>query len=95
MNYTDFLKLCDQKIIPNDLPLLLKALLLDSDGDWDGAHRIAQDDSSSNGSWVHAYLHRMEGDLANASYWYRRSGRFLPDMTLEEEWKEIANSLLG
>ena len=44
MNYTDFLKLRDQKKIPNDLPLLLKALLLDADGDWDGAHRIAQDE---------------------------------------------------
>ena len=53
---------------------LLRALQLDKDGDWDRAHGIAQSVSSQNGSRVHAYLHRKEGDLANASYWYSRAG---------------------
>ena len=80
--------------IPDDIPLLLQALLLESAGDWDSAHRLAQDDSSRDGSWVHAYLHRVEGDLGNASYWYRSAGKSLPDMSLEEEWEYIAMALL-
>jgi hypothetical protein len=90
----EFLKLKDQGVIPEDIPDLLQALLLDASGDWDSAHRIAQNDSSSDGSWVHAYLHRKEGDLGNASYWYRSAGRILPEMSLEEEWEYIAMALL-
>lgn len=90
----EFLKLKDQGIIPEDIPELLQALLLDASGDWDSAHRIAQNDSSSDGSWVHAYLHRKEGDLGNASYWYRSAGRIVPEMSLDEEWEYIAMALL-
>jgi hypothetical protein len=90
----DFLKLKDQGVIPEDIPGLLQALLLDASGDWDSAHRIAQNDASSDGSWVHAYLHRKEGDLGNASYWYRSAGRTMPEMSLEEEWEYIAMALL-
>jgi hypothetical protein len=90
----DFLKFKDQGVIPEDIPGLLQALLLDASGDWDSAHRIAQNDASSDGSWVHAYLHRKEGDLGNASYWYRSAGRTMPEMSLEEEWEYIAMALL-
>ena len=89
-----FLELKDQGMIPDDIPALLQALLLESSGDWDSAHRIAQGDSSADGSWVHAYLHRVEGDLGNSSYWYRNAGRSLPDISLEEEWEYIAMALL-
>lgn len=78
---------------PEDIPPLIHALLLESAGDWDNAHRIAQNDPSSDGSWVHAYLHRIEGDLGNASYWYRRAGKNLPKMSLVEEWEYIAMAL--
>ena len=78
---------------PDDIPPLLHALLLESSGDWDSAHRIAQNDPSSDGSWVHAYLHRVEGDLGNASYWYRNAGKRLPDIPLDEEWEYIAIAL--
>lgn len=80
--------------VPEDIAPLLQALLLDSAGDWDSAHRIAQAEASTDGSWVHAYLHRVEGDLGNASYWYRRAGKSLPDMSLGEEWEYIAMALL-
>lgn len=90
----EFLKFKDRGLVPEDIPALLQALLLDASGDWDAAHRIAQGDSSSDGSWVHAYLHRKEGDLGNASYWYRNAGRSLPDISLEEEWEYIAMDLL-
>ena len=55
-------------------PLLL-ALWHDAKGDWDGAHRVAQDVDGENAAWVHAYLHRKEGDASNADYWYRRARR--------------------
>ena len=68
---------------------LLRALQLDKDGDWDRAHGIAQSVSSQNGSRVHAYLHRKEGDLANASYWYSRAGIPVPDSSLDQEWQDL------
>lgn len=80
--------------VPDDIPPLLQALLLDAAGDWDNAHRIAQEDGSQDGSWVHAYLHRIEGDLGNASYWYRSAGKTLPEMSMEEEWEYIAMALI-
>jgi len=90
----EFLKLKDEGIVPEDIAPLLQALLLDAAGDWNSSHRIAQSDSSADGSWVHAYLHRKEGDLGNASYWYRSAGRSLPKISLEEEWEYIAMALL-
>ncbi len=68
---------------------LLRSLQLDKDGDWDRAHSIAQSLSSQNGSRVHAYLHRKEGDLANASYWYSRAGISVPDFSLDQEWQDL------
>ena len=94
MTYEDLLKLRDEGTIPDDLPQLLGALLLDAAGDWDNAHRMAQSVLTGEGSWVHAYLHRKEGDLTNASYWYHNAGRNMPGTTLEEEWEAIARALL-
>jgi hypothetical protein len=79
---------------PADLPETVQALWHDARGDWDRAHEIAQEIPDADGSWVHAYLHRKEGDLSNASYWYRRAGRDRPIVPLEEEWREIAGALL-
>ena len=74
---------------------LLKSLLIEAGGDWDAAHSIAQDINCSDGSWVHAYLHRVEGDLGNAGYWYRQAGQPTAKDSLEAEWKRIAATLLG
>ena len=95
MKYEEFLSLRDQGEIPDDIPLLLQALLLDAAGDWDSAHRIAQNELTREGSWIHAYLHRKEGDLPNASYWYSNAGRIMPRTDLNEEWENIARELLG
>ena len=92
--FEDFLKLKDEGTVPEDVPPLLQALLLDAAGDWDSAHTIAQNDVGRDGAWVHAYLHREEGDLGNAAYWYRSAGKSIPDMSLEEEWEYIAMALL-
>ena len=80
---------------PADLAPLLQALWHEAKGDWDRAHAIAQDDPGADGAWVHAYLHRVEGDLGNAGYWYRRAGRPASDAPLREEWRTIAGAMLG
>ena len=82
---------------PASASLPLQALWHDARGDWDRAHQCAQDDPGRDGSWVHAYLHRKEGDLGNAGYWYARARRQMPaaSVTLEAEWTDIAQALLG
>lgn len=69
---------------------MLLALWLDASGDWDGAHRAIQAETGEDPAWVHAYLHRKEGDLSNAGYWYRRAGRDMPATSLEDEWTSLA-----
>ncbi len=68
---------------------LRKALVLDNQGDWDGAHRIVQQYSDPAACRIHAYLHRKEGDTTNAAYWYSRAGKKYPEITLEEEWNDL------
>jgi hypothetical protein len=80
---------------PQSLPPLLKALWFDAKGDWTASHELAQEVETNDGSWVHAYLHRKEGDESNASYWYRKAGKKLPAISLEKEWEEIAAALLS
>jgi hypothetical protein len=73
----------------------LLALWHDAKADWDAAHRVAQDIDDPDGAWVHAYLHRKEGDAGNAAYWYRRAGRPVATGALDEEWDQIAGVLLA
>ncbi len=73
----------------------LAAMWYDGKGDWEQAHNIAQDIPTREGSLVHAYLHRKEGDSWNANYWYNRAGETMPKETLEQEWKDIVTQLLG
>ena len=71
----------------------LAALWWAGKGDWNKAHQIVQDESGAEAAWVHAYLHRAEGDLANAGYWYRQAGKAATTIPLETEWEEIASAL--
>ena len=82
---------------PADLHAALRALWHDARGDWAVAHGLAQEDEGPECSWVHAYLHRKEGDADNAGYWYAKAGRSKPadDVTLRGEWELIARELLG
>ena len=80
---------------PPSLPPLLRALWHDAQGDWEAAHAIAQDVGDADGAWVHAYLHRKEGDLSNARYWYRQAGQETATDTLESEWSRIVAALLN
>lgn len=73
---------------------LLRAIWQGLRGDWEQAHQLAQGQHSAEGFWVHAWLHRVEGDLANAGYWYRRAGRAPAVGDTRAEALEIAASLL-
>jgi hypothetical protein len=79
---------------PPDISPPLLALWHDARGDWDAAHRIAQDIDTPTGAWIHAYLHRKEGDLGNAAYWYRRASQPVASDSLDAEWERIARELL-
>jgi hypothetical protein len=79
---------------PPSLSPLLVALWHDAQGDWHKAHKFAQDIETRDGAWMHAYLHRKEGDKSNANYWYQRAGKKFPTKSLEEEWGEIVTELL-
>ncbi|MCB1970850.1 MAG: hypothetical protein KDG54_10635 [Geminicoccaceae bacterium] len=74
---------------------LVEALDADRNGEWDRAHAIVQDMDGAGAAWVHAYLHRKEGDLANAGYWYRRAGKAPASGSLESEWIAIRASFAG
>jgi hypothetical protein len=80
---------------PRHFNFALAGLWWDAKGDWKRAHESAQQDEGPAGAWVHAYLHRKEGDSANAGYWYRRAGKTPCRSALEEEWLQITESLLS
>lgn len=78
---------------PSDLPPLPEALWWDAKGNWVRAHEIAQDIQSAEAAWVHAYLHRKQGDASNAGYWYGQAGKPFCSLDIEAEWFEIVDSL--
>jgi len=80
---------------PAGLSSLAKALWHERNGDWTQAHEITQDIDSADASWVHAYLHRREGDLSNARYWYRHAGKTPATGSLDDEWRAIVETLLA
>lgn len=94
MTYEDFVASANSPKPPEGVSNLLKALWWDKNGDWDHAHRIAQQDPSEPGSAVHAFLHREEGDIANARYWYERAGRQPRTDAIEAEWSELVRELV-
>jgi hypothetical protein len=79
---------------PAGVSRALVALWHDARGDWNKAHETAQEVEDASGAWVHAYLHRKEGDPDNAAYWYRRAGQPIAKDSLDEEWIRIAETLL-
>jgi hypothetical protein len=80
---------------PADLTAALAGLWWDAKGDWKQAHECAQEDEGPEASWVHAYLHRKEGDQENAAYWYRRAGKPVCRESFDAEWRRIARELVG
>ncbi len=94
MQLHDFTQSLDASAAP-DLSAPLLALWHVGRKEWDAAHRIVQGESDADSAWVHAHLHRVEGDLPNARYWYARAGRRESRRALDEEWREIVSSLIA
>ena len=93
MTLEEFRETLSSATPPPVAPLPL-ALWHDARGDWEEAHRIAQDIDDKDGAWVHAYLHRKQGDPGNAAYWYRRAGQPVATDPLDAEWARIVAALL-
>ena len=94
MDFDDFTRSLAADEPPPELSLAARGLWWDGKGDWDKAHQCAQDQDDAAGAWVHAYLHRKEGDAGNAGYWYRRAGKPIATLPLAHEWEAIARALL-
>lgn len=95
MTLSEFKQITARQEAPAGLSAALLALWYDARGNWDLAHETAQSISDRVGAWIHAYLHRKEGDLANAGYWYRRAERPEAHDDLNAEWERIATTVLG
>lgn len=95
MTVEEFRASLSQPTPPAELDHALAGLWWDAKGDWTRAHESAQQDEGPDGSWVHAYLHRKEGDHGNAGYWYRRAGKPPCPASLDQEWLTILQTLLG
>jgi len=79
---------------PRGLAPVLRALWHDARGNWARAHEIVQGERGKDAARVHAYLHRKEGDLSNADYWYVRCGEERPRGALDKEWEALAARFL-
>ncbi len=97
MKTAEFIQRIEQGESFDHCPTAVRALAEVKRGNWENAHRICQEEEEGEGggeAWVHAHLHRIEGDLANAAYWYQRAGRPISHLPLDEEWSELASDLL-
>ena len=79
---------------PSAVSVYVKALWHDAKNNWNEAHKLIQDFPDKNASWIHAYLHRKEGDIGNADYWYAKAGKKRPAVSVQEEWEQIVNAFL-
>lgn len=91
MNIDLFRKSLQSSTAPAGVDIYLQSLWEDAKGNWDKSHQLIQDLPDKTAAWIHAYLHRKEGDIWNADYWYNRAGRKRPGKSLEEEWLDIVN----
>ena len=94
MQFDEFINSTKEDAPPQSLSESLQAMWYARKGDWETAHNIAQSIGTELGSWIHAYLHRVEGDLSNADYWYKRAGKLPHSGSTEVEADDIINSIL-
>lgn len=95
MNVDAFFSLAFEELEKMNVTAAVKALWYDFHGGWDDAHEYVQDDTSMESAWVHAYLHRKEGDISNARYWYTMAGKVLYKGALDDERADILTALLS
>jgi hypothetical protein len=93
MEFEAFQQSVKDGVSPKDMSVYLEAMWYDAHGNWNKAHSLVDHLDDATASWVHAYLHRKEGDIWNADYWYRKAGRKRPDISLQEEWELIVKAL--
>lgn len=94
MTYSEFISSLEHDLPPANIHHCLEALWHDAKNKWSMAHDLVDGPSDKLSARVHAFLHRKEGDLWNADFWYRRSGESRPDVSLEEEWEFLVKSIL-
>ena len=94
MSLQDFKQSLSGSLPPQEVSPYLQSMWHDAKGDWNKAHSIIQNIEDKKAAWVHAYLHRKEGDSGNADYWYRRAGKERSKDPLEKEWESIVKELL-
>jgi hypothetical protein len=95
MTLAEFERSLTQSKPPDGLTPVIAALWWAGKDDWKKAHDIVMDAGDKPCAWVHAYLHRLEGDLPNARYWYRHAGKPLATQSLREEWTAIVRTMLA
>jgi hypothetical protein len=94
MQFETFQQSIKNAVPPANLSVYLVAMWYDAHGDWDTAHHMIGDLEDSTACWVHAYLHRKEGDVGNANYWYSKANKKMPAVNLQQEWEIIVQTLL-
>lgn len=94
MEYAEFTSSLSQDQPPASISPVLASLWWDGKGNWHQSHEVAQEIHDQNGSLIHAYLHRKEGDISNARYWYSMAGSREPKLSLQEEWEELVKRFL-
>lgn len=95
MTPQDFETSLEHATPPSGIGPVLQSLWWAKKGDWNRAHELAQSQSDREAAWVHAHLHRIEGDDANAGYWYRQAGQPYPEQSLDAEWDDLVGRMLG
>ncbi|SHG24808.1 hypothetical protein [Flagellimonas flava] len=93
-NYAQFKETLMHSNPPENWSEALRALWYAAKDNWNASHNIAQDLHTRMGSWIHAYLHRQEGDDWNAGYWYRQAGEPFPNKSLEDELQHLIEVVL-
>lgn len=94
MTLEEFRRAIDEGVPPDDLGPALLGLWHQARGAWETAHETVQADDGADAAWVHAHLHRVEGDEMNAGYWFRRAGKPHTRGDLDAEWAAMAEELL-
>jgi hypothetical protein len=95
MTLDQFRASLNQSSAPAKLTPLLAVLWWEAKGDWNQAHEMASTENGADAAWVHAYLHRKEGDATNSAYWYRQAHHPICELPLDAEWEQIVSALLG
>ena len=94
IDVNEFKRSISDASIPAGLPLHVQALWHDGSGDWKAAHDLIDQLTDQRSAHIHAYLHRKEGDIWNADYWYKRAGKTRPHVSLDEEWDLLLQEYL-